>query len=101
MNEAVIQVPPNTCYLKFSRPRLHYNQFLVRRALEGFRRLENKLPDNDMQVGKHTSVLTNYKNIYSQDPNPINETKNADSIRLLKLGNSEIGFVSRRRYRRH
>ena len=94
LNDAIIQVPPNTCVLKFSRPKLFYNQFLVRRALDGFKRMIT-LPDNDVQVGKNTSVLTNYKCEYSADPNASNETKNADAIRMLKLGNGEIGFVSR------
>lgn len=29
LQESIIKIPPNTLYLKFSRPKLQYNQFMV------------------------------------------------------------------------
>ena len=93
-NEAIIQIPPNTIFLKFSRPKLHYNQYLVKRALDAFKKFELKLPENDIQHGQQASVMTNYKADYTQDPNPSNLSKSAYSIKLLKEGDADIGFVS-------
>lgn len=86
MAEAIIKLPNNTNYLKFSRPKLKINQNLVKRALDSY-----KKPDTAYQVGENSIVLTNYKTKY---PTIQKDELNRETVSLLSQGNPEIGMVT-------
>lgn len=89
MNEATIEIPPNTQYLKFSRPKLQYNQFIVKRALDSHKKQLLRISNPDFQFS-NTSVLTNYLPEY---PTDLMQNSNDEAVTLLNEGNAELGMV--------
>ncbi len=86
--ETVLKLPSQTTCIKIVRPRIHYNQAVVKQAVELFKKSEFKIPGSDLQSGEHCVVLTNYPAKYSTDYSENNET-----LRMLNEGNQEAGFV--------
>jgi hypothetical protein len=61
MNESVLKLPNETKFLRFKRISLKYNQFIVKRAINAFRKVDLvKFPNYDENYGKFSTVLTNY-----------------------------------------
>ena len=85
VGETVFEVPAGTRFLKFSRPRLQYNQFMIKRSLDQFKKSDSKF-----QQSSTTIVLTNYKAQYPQD---IVQYQSRESLNILNEGNPEIGMV--------
>lgn len=89
LNEAVIEIPSNTQFLKFSRPKLQYNQFIVKRALDAHKKQLLRISNSDFQLSNLT-VLTNY---LPEFPTDILTSTNEEAITLLNEGNANIGMV--------
>jgi hypothetical protein len=89
INEMIVSVPTNTIYLKFTRPKLQYNQVIVKRSLDMFKKqhLFNDENEPNEQGELNAPVLTNYLTYYSDILN-----ENPDSIKILSEGNPEIGM---------
>ena len=88
-HEAVIDIPPNTLYLKFSRPKLQYNQFMVKRAFDNHKNQLVRISNSDYQFTS-LSVLTNYVPDFPADAA---QGTNEEAIVLLNEGNASIGMV--------
>ena len=86
MNETIIKLPPNTGFLKLTRPKLNINQNLVKRSLDFYTKA-----DSEYQVGEKTIVLTNYMTHY---PELEKDDLNRETVNLLSKGNPSIGMVS-------
>ncbi len=90
INEMIVSIPANTIYLKFSRPKLQYNQMIVKRSLDMFKKQYNMF-NEEIELNEQdkidTSVLTNYPTYYSDILN-----ENPESIKILSEGNPEIGM---------
>ncbi len=88
LGEVVVNVSEGTKMLRFSRPKLQYNQFMIKRSLDAFKRNESKF-----QVGtsSQTAVLTNYATHFQQD---MSRFQNRESLNILVEGNSDIGMVN-------
>jgi hypothetical protein len=86
--EVVVDVPEGTKMLRFSRPKLQYNQFMIKRSLDSFKKNEAKY-----QVGAsgQTVVLTNYKTYFQQN---MSRLQNRESLNILVEGNADIGMVN-------
>ena len=70
------------------RPKIHYNQVVVKQAVELFKKSEFKIPGIDLQPGEFGVVLTNYPAKYMEEYGDDNE-----SIKMLNEGNPDAGFV--------
>lgn len=89
-NEAVIQVPAQTRFLKFTRPKLQFNQTVVKRALDSYKKqIAQIVPNTDLHVSENVLVLTNY----SPDYVPLDLKINEECNRLLNEGDPEIAMV--------
>jgi len=88
LNETIVSIPAETIFLKFSRPKLQYNQVIVKRSLDMFKTqyMVNHEIDSNDQDQLNATVLTNYLVGYS-DTN-----ENIESIKILSEGNPEIGM---------
>jgi hypothetical protein len=86
LDETIIKLPANTAYLKFSRPKLNFNQNLVKRSIDNFKKQEN-----EFQINENSIVLTNYKTKY---PELEKDDLNRESVNLLDQGNPDIGMVN-------
>ena len=86
--ESVFKLPAQTCFIKISRPKIHYNQAVVKQAVEIFKKHEYKIPGSDFQPGEHSIVLTNYPTKYTTEYDENNET-----LKILNEGNTDAGFV--------
>lgn len=89
MNEDVLEVPVGTRYLKFTRPRLQFNQNLVRRGLEVYKKQVARISSVDLHMSAG-NILTNYANEF---PAEIESKLRDESIRGLNEGNPNIGMV--------
>lgn len=89
MNEDVFEVPAQTRYLKFTRPKLQFNQNLVRRGLEVYKRQAARIADVSMHMSD-ANILTNYMNEF---PTEVEPKLREESIRGLNEGNPSIGMV--------
>jgi hypothetical protein len=88
LNECIIKIPPLTNYLKFFRPKLKYNEFTVKRALDIFKMNQLKMNEADLQYTENTAVMTNYISEYTNKAN-----KDLDALKTLDEGNPKIGMV--------
>jgi hypothetical protein len=86
LDETIIKLPPNTGYLKLTRPKLNINQNLVKRCLDVYTK-----SNSEYQVGEKTIVLTNYMTHY---PELEKDDMNRETVGLLSKGNPSIGMVS-------
>lgn len=86
VNETVLDIPNGTRFLKFSRPRLQYNQFMIKRSLDQYKKNDTKFQTNTNSV-----VLTNYK---AQYPDDVGQYQDRESLNILSEGNPDIGMVS-------
>ena len=90
LSEAVIKVPVNTQFLKFSRPKLQYNQFMVKRAVDAYKKQILKIPDADIQAGESVNMLTNY--MVNYPANYYNNAETSEVIKMLNEGNEALGM---------
>ncbi len=92
LNEAVIELPVDTLYLKFSRPKLQYNQFIAKRSLDTYKKQVLKYSDTQFQNSENGDniVLTNYAQFSSSEIN----NDNVECIRLMNEGDPNIGLVN-------
>lgn len=88
-HEAIIQIPTGTQYLKFSRPKLQFNQFMVKRALDSHKKQLIRISNSENQFDS-IPVLTNYE---PEFPVEIMQNVNDETILLLNEGNPNIGMV--------
>lgn len=89
-HESVIEIPPHTQYLRFSRPKLQYNQFMVKRALENHKKQLVRISNSEYQFTS-LSVLTNYMPDFPADALQVS---NEETVQLLNEGNANIGMVN-------
>lgn len=89
MNEDVFEIPANTRYLKFTRPKLQFTQNLVKRGLELYKKQVARISDPSLQMSE-ANILTNYLNEF---PAEIESKLREESIRGLNEGNPSIGMV--------
>jgi hypothetical protein len=89
-NELVLPLPSNAKYFRLLRPKLQYNQMIVKKALDGYKKQVGQIvPNTDLYVSENTLVLTNYTpEFVLRDQN-----QNEECIRLLNEGDPEIGMV--------
>lgn len=70
------------------RPKINYNQAVVKQAVEIFKKNDYKMSGIDLQAGEHAIVLTNYPAKYS-----IQDIEENPVIATLNEGNPDAGFV--------
>jgi hypothetical protein len=89
-NEVVLPLPNNAKFLRVLRPKLQYNQLIVKKALEGYKKqVAQIVPNTDLFIGENTLVLTNYTpEFVLRDQN-----QNEECIRLLNEGDPDVGMV--------
>lgn len=89
VNESVFELPQNISFIKFVRPKLQYNPQVVKQSIDNYKKNEYKNAGMDFQTGNFGVAMTNYPASY-----PFSENDDNFVMKVLREGNSDVGFVS-------